>query len=366
MQSSAEEEHLLTTLLPDGEKTLCRVPRAGAETRVVVFPAVLLQPGTAQLLLHVGIPGVAPVRDVPADQEADRFPLPRRQREMSSEHAAVPFYRAGPAGVTAVAERSRGVEVIPVDFEEVAPASPVPVLLKRDLVGVSGEGEFAVVEGVRGQVVVEQELGQSLLLHDPVLRLRILPRIDEGADAAVAVCRVGTVFERDLVERNREGGEIGFPGDKRAPRREARPGGKVRIGEGEFRRREFSVEHHVAEVGEPAERLLAGAPAETVIHRVAPPPFAGEIGKQVAVEDAGRFDPSVPFGTDGEVGTAVQKSFPRMIENFPVDQTAVPGNSYAAGADSSNGKRNLPQCFLPKFHDKKLLSGLFFSSRIVL
>ena len=286
---------------------------------------------------------------------------------MSSEHAAVPFYRAGPAGVTAVAERSRGVEVIPVDFEEVAPASPVPVLLKRDLVGVSGEGEFAVVEGVRGQVVVEQELGQSLLLHDPVLRLRILPRIDEGADAAVAVCRVGTVFERDLVERNREGGEIGFPGDKRAPRREARPGGKVRIGEGEFRRREFSVEHHVAEVGEPAERLLAGAPAETVIHRVAPPPFAGEIGKQVAVEDAGRFDPSVPFGTDGEVGTAVAETFPGVVEDLPVDEPAVAGQADASGADSADGERDFAQRVTSQFHGKRILSGLkFFVTAIII
>ena len=119
-------------------------------------------------------------------------------------------------------------------------------------------------------------------------------------------------------------------------------------------------------MGQSAERADIRPPAESAKDRVTPFMFTGKIRKKISVEDACSFDSAVPFRADGEVGTAVQKSFPRMIENFPVDQTAVPGNSYAAGADSSNGKRNLPQCFLPKFHDKKLLSGLFFSSRIVL
>jgi len=277
---------------------------------------------------------------------------------MGSEHAAVAPGWADPAGVTAVAERTRRVEVVPVDLEEVAPAPPVPVLLKRDLLRVGGEGEFAVIEGVRGEVVVELELGQTVCPRDPVVRFRILPRVGECADAAVTVRGFRTVFKRDLVERDRERCEVGFPGDERAPRREAHPAGEAGIGEGELRRRELAVELHVAEVGESAERLLAGAPAETVIHRVVPSPFAGEVGEQVAVEDAGRFDPAVLFGADGEMGTAVAETFPGVVEDLPVDEPAVAGQPDASGADSADGERDFAQSFTSQFHGKKILSWL--------
>ena len=75
-------------------------------------------------------------------------------------------------------------------------------------------------------------------------------------------------------------------------------------------------------------------------------------------EDAGRFDPAVPFGADGEMGTAVAETFPGVVEDLPVDEPAVAGQPDASGADSADGERDFAQSFTSQFHGKKILSWL--------
>ena len=66
--------------------------------------------------------------------------------------------------------------------------------------------------------------------------------------------------------------------------------------------------------------------------------IADVMGGKIAIQDPDIGDFSVLFGTDGEMGQTVVTAFGGSIEDFPVDQRAVAGDSDRARADSAQGK----------------------------
>ena len=203
MQCAPEQKNLFPVFLPGGEKAPCRILRSRTEARVVVFPAVLFQTGIVKLLIRWRRPGIAPVRKIPADQKTHTPPFPRRKCEMPGERSAVARGNTRAGGIIPVAEHTGGIQIVPVDFQGVAPAPPEPVFLKGDAFGVGCQGQFSIVERILSKMVAEQKSRQTVFMNNPVVRLRIVPGIAEHPHTGVIIHRIRRILKRDLKQSDR-------------------------------------------------------------------------------------------------------------------------------------------------------------------
>ena len=348
MDRVAEREDLRARLGEAAQETRGGVRRAGAERlRVVVAPEVARDAVALHRLRERG--GVGPVvravRDEPRDDEADGARLAGRETEPCGEEARVAI-RAG-AWVASVAEGAGRVEVVPVDLAPVAPRAAEEGRLAGDLDGraarrvtrrrVEREGELAVVGGVGGSGVAVEEDGAAGAAQDARRGGGAGPGGGEAADGGEDERLAGAVAERYLEDGAREGGDVRTSGDERAPGGQGGVAGEARVAEGPLADGELAAERHRAEVGQAAERVAVGAEAEAGEERLA---RAGELAREVAVEDAGvEHFAALALRADGEVRHPVARALGRAVEDLPFGEVAVAGHPDAAGADSADGER---------------------------
>ena len=349
MEQIPELYGLAAQFIETGNQFVCRF--------IGIFPlcCIIVAPGAGnalpvRLFQRPVAPRYGPFRDAPRDQELHHPFFSGFQRKMCCQIAVVIIPAPGGAlfihAVCPGRERLAAGQLVEIHFQSIGPAAAIPVCLTGNIGRIFQQGQdklifLAVGHGQAGAAAADR-------IRMPFLFPRVLDHADRrclhgcAADIFKGILQHGAGQRRFPVH----------PRNERTPRGQFCSDGKLLFfaGKSHFRHGKSAVESVIPEVWQPRQQVGFRSPAKAPVG----------VGRSLPVLPGVRLEAVslkqtvLSSGADTEMSSAENGVFIRLIEDLPVAQSAVSGESDTSGTDPAQRERDLLCFFLIVKHKKVL------------